>query len=268
LSQRSSESVSIWQFDVLSGFDVLCHGVVGRRGGVSISPYDGLNLGLHVGDDPDRVVENRRRACGALGVDFDGCTFAQQVHGNSVQAVTESEAGAGRMRFEEAVAGVDGLVVRGPDITIAVGVADCVPLLLYDPDNHAGAAVHAGWRGTAAGVAARGVEALVRECGSRPESLVAGVGPAIGRCCYQVSGRAVEDLKRGLQYPEPVAERRSGHWYLDLAEANRQQLRATGLRPENIELSGICTSCHSDEFYSERKLGRPTGRFGAFLSLR
>jgi YfiH family protein len=235
---------------------------------VSEGPYAKLNLGLHVDDDPARVIENRRRVCRVLGVDFDRCTFAQQVHGDSIRMVTKTEAGEGRARFDDGIPKTDGLAVSEPGVTVAVLVADCVPILLYDPENHVGAAVHAGWRGTAGGIAAKAVRLLADECGCRPAALVVALGPAIGSCCYQVGAEVVEGLTRAFDYEESVAERRARNWYADLAKANLQQLTTAGVSVENIEPSGICTSCDSEEFYSDRKLGRPTGRFGAFISLR
>ncbi|MCJ7822480.1 MAG: peptidoglycan editing factor PgeF [Armatimonadetes bacterium] len=267
MTRKTVGSTPIWQFGILSGCGSLCHGITGRQRGVSEGPYAQLNLGLHVGDDAEHVVENRRRVCEALGVEFETCTFGQQMHGDALRLVSPGDAGAGRTRFEDGFAETDGLIVREPGITIGVFVADCVPLVFYDPETHVGAVVHAGWRGTAAGIAAKAVRFLAEECSARPETLLVGIGPAIGRCCFQVSeevARAVGEAARS----EEVAEVRDGSWYADVAEANRRQLLAAGVKQENIELSGVCTSCHADEFYSERKLGRPTGRFGAFLSLR
>ncbi|UCC68356.1 MAG: peptidoglycan editing factor PgeF [Armatimonadota bacterium] len=266
--RRIDGCIPLWQFELLSGFDSLGHGVTTRHGGVSEGPYGKLNLGLHVDDDPERVIENRRRVCQVLGVDFERCTFAQQVHGDSIRMVTAAEAGAGRARFEDGIPKTDGLVVGEPGVTVAVLVADCVPILLYDPENHVGAAVHAGWCGTARGIAARAVRLLAEECGSRPAALIVALGPAIGSCCYQVGAEVVAGLTRGFDYQEPVAERRGGNWHADLAKANLQQLTTVGVLAKNIEPSGVCTSCDSAEFYSDRKLGRPTGRFGAFISLR
>jgi len=242
--------------------------VTGRHGGVSEEPYAQLNLGLHVRDDSERVVENRRRVSRALGVDFENCTFARQVHGDAIHLVADDQPGAGRERFEEGIPETDGLVANRPGVTIAVLVADCVPLLIYDPERHVGAAVHAGWRGTAATIAAKAVRFLEEECGSRPDALLVGVGPAIGSCCYRVGADVVKALEGGSGCQEPLAREREGRWYVDLVRANRGQLLAAGIRPENIEAAGICTACQAEEFYSERKLGRPTGRFGAFLSLR
>ncbi|MCJ7751477.1 MAG: peptidoglycan editing factor PgeF, partial [Armatimonadetes bacterium] len=193
--------------------------------------------------------------CEALGARFESLTFGQQVHGDSVHVLEASE--AGRESFEEGLPSTDGVIVREAGIAIGVFVADCVPLLIYDPGKHAAAAVHAGWRGTAAGIAGKAVGTMAEACGARPDSPVAAIGPAIGPCCYQVS----EEVARAVG----VAERRERKWYADLAEANRRQLLAAGVREENIELSAICTACHADEFFSERRLGRPTGRFAAFI---
>ncbi len=260
MTRRAIGQVVMWQFELLAEFQALSHAVTSRHGGASQPPYDELNLGLHVGDAPEPVIESRRRVCAALAVDFTRATFGQQVHGDAVHVVNAAEAGRGRESFEDGLPAADGLVAAEPGIAIGVVVADCVPLLLYDPEHHVAAAVHAGWRGTAAEIAAKAVRTMVQHCGTRPGSLVAGIGPAIGRCCYEVSGEIARVL--------PTAEERDGRWCADLVEANRRQLVAASIQPANIEMSGLCTSCRSDEFYSERRLGRPTGRFGAFIALR
>ena len=160
--------LALWQFELMSQFGSLVHAVTGRRGGMSEPPYASLNLGMHVGDDPENVIGNRKRVSEGVGVDSETVTFAQQVHGDAIRVVSHHGAGAGRTRFEDGIPGTDGFVVREPGITIAIIVADCVPLLLYDPEHHAAAAVHAGWRGTAAGIAPKAVGVMVDECSSRP----------------------------------------------------------------------------------------------------
>ena len=257
----------IWQFELLSAHDLVCHAVTGRHGGVSEGPYAALNVGSHVGDNPEHVVENRRRVCEALGVEFERLTFGQQVHGDGVGVLGAEEARRGRASFEDGLPQTDGMIVREPGVAIGVFVADCVPLLLYDPERHLAAAVHAGWRGTAAGIAAKAVQRLAEQFGTALGDLVVGVGPAVGPCCYQVSERVAQALRQAAG-AEAAAARRDGHWYADLAEANRRQLLAAGVSADGIELSGICTSCNHDDFFSERKLGKPTGRFAAIMALR
>ncbi len=264
---RSHDSLDLWQFGLLATHDSVCHAVTGRRGGVSEASYAELNLALHVGDGAHHVIENRRRVCASLGLDFRTLTFAQQVHADAVRVVTRDQAGAGRERFEDGIPQADGLVAAESGIALAVVVADCVPLIFYDPTNRVIGAVHAGWRGTAAGIAAKIVRCLAEEFGTAPGDLVVGLGPAIGSCCYRVSAEVIEALNQS-GYPAPVAERRGESWFADLAAANQQQLAAAGLAADKIELSGICTSCNHDEFFSERKLGRPTGRFAAIVALR
>lgn len=263
-----ANGLSLWRFESLSQFERLQHGVTGRSGGVSGPPYAALNLGLHVGDDPAAVIENRRRLGAALGADFDRLTFCAQVHGAELAVVGEERIGAGRLELTDAIQHADGLIVTQPGVLAVVLSADCVPLLLYDPERHVGAAVHAGWRGTAAGMARRAVRLLQEQCGCAPEDLRVGLAPSIGPCCYQVSREVAEQIATTLPYSEPVTVARAGAWYADLPAANRQQLLAAGVRDEHIEASGICTSCRAEEFFSERKLGRPTGRLGALIALR
>ncbi len=212
------------------------------------APTRSLNLGLHVGDDPALVIENRQRVCAALGVDFARLTLSAQVHGAGMAEVGEASAGAGRAAAAGAIPEVDGLMVSTPGLPVAVLSADCVPLLFYDPRRHVAAAVHAGWRGTAAGMAANAVQFLAAR-GSDPSDLLVGLGPAIGPCCYRVS----EEVARSIG----VAEQRADGWYADLPAANRRQLLAAGVLAARIESADLCTSCHAEEFFSERKLGRP-----------
>jgi YfiH family protein len=263
----SSGGIPLWRFALLSSAGGLRHAITTRLGGTSEPPYAELNLGLHVGDDPGRVVENRRRVCQALGVSFESLTFGRQVHGDRVHVVGSGDVGAGRDRLETSIAGADGLVVAGSGATIGVLMADCVPLVCYDPERRVGAVAHAGWRGTARGIAAAMVGRMARECGSRPEWLLVGIGPGVGPCCYEVGGEVVEALRAAGASPGSLVAAGEGSWRVDLAAVNCSQLMAAGVPAGNIEVAGICTSCRSEEFFSERRLGRPTGRFGAFLAL-
>jgi polyphenol oxidase len=261
------DGLPVWRFPRLAAPPGLDHGVTTRHGGTSGPPYASLNLGLHVGDAAEAVIANRRRVCAALGVPFESYTLARQVHGSGIARVGAEQIGAGRAALQQSLPDADGLVVTQPGVLISVLSADCVPLLLYDPVQHVGAAVHAGWRGTAAGIAGAAVRYLVGNCGCRPRDLLVGLGPAIGPCCYQVSADVAEQLSTAFPYARSVATTRDGAWYLDLAQANRQQLLAAGVPEGQCEEADLCTSCHAGEFFSERKLGRPTGRISAFLVL-
>jgi YfiH family protein len=262
--------LTIWRFGRLAACERLVHGITARHGGVSAAPYASLNLGLHVGDDPEAVTENRRQVCAAVGAEFEGYTLSAQVHGANVALVAPEQIGAGRLDLADAVPDADGLVILQPGAMVSVLSADCVPLIFYDPARHAGAVVHAGWRGTAAGIAGRTVRFLEEQCRCRPEDLLVGLGPSIGPCCYEVSEEVARRVLESAGPPACGGRGQAGslsHHYADLPAANRQQLLAAGVRAEHIEDSGLCTSCHAEDFFSERKLGRPTGRFATFVVL-
>jgi hypothetical protein len=159
--------------------------VTARDGGVSSGPYATLNLSLSVGDDPARVLENRRRLAAALGANPGDFVFARQVHGAGVRIVGPADRGSGAFTLDDAVPGTDALVTTSPDVVLAILTADCVPIVLHDPVAGVLACVHAGWRGTVARVPAAAVAAM-QSLGSRPSDILAGVGPAVAPARYQV----------------------------------------------------------------------------------
>ena len=241
--------------------------VTTRHGGVSEPPYDTLNLGLHVGDRAADVVVNRARAAAAFGVTLPTTVFARQVHGASASLVDLAHRGRGSTSEEDAVPDTDILVTTSPGVTLVILVADCVPLALVDPAAGVLAAVHAGWRGTAAGAAPAALRVMA-DLGARPDRVRAFLGPAVARERYQVDG-AVHAALAGAVKPaalDPTVARADGpgHWLIDLVAANRQQLVAGGIRPEHIAVSGLTTD--DAAFFSDRA-ARPCGRFALMARL-
>ena len=226
------------------------HGFTTRAGGASPAPWDALNLGGAVGDAPERVAENWRRLEAATGLAF---ARVRQVHGARVVRADAPCAPA-----EEA----DAVVSLRPAVAACVSVADCVPVLLADPQTGTVAAVHAGWRGTLARAAAEGVRALGREAGAAPERLLAAVGPSIGPCCYEVSPELAARFRAELG---PVVREDRGV-RLDLWAANRRVLEEAGLLPARIEVLGLCTACDGGRFFSHRRDAGRTGRQVAFIA--
>ena len=172
------------------------HGFSTRLGGVSPAPWDSLNLGASRGDAPGHVAENFRRFCAAAGADSAVLVKNHQVHGDLVRTVGPADACAGPAdpgTFE-----ADGLATDCPGVCLAVFSADCIPVLLYDPVRRAVAAVHAGWRGTALGIAARAVERMAGSFGSQPEDILAAVGPGISQCCFETHRDVPDGLRAGL----------------------------------------------------------------------
>jgi purine-nucleoside/S-methyl-5'-thioadenosine phosphorylase / adenosine deaminase len=265
LRQRGDLPVLTWPAFDPWPVDIL---VTTRQGGVSAGRYATLNLSFAVGDDPARVRENRQRAAAALGTSLAGTVFAAQVHGGHAQIVTAADRGRGALADGDPVGPADALVTTEPGLALAILVADCVPIVLYDPAAHVLACAHAGWRGTAAQVAAAALAAM-GPLGSRPEQVMAGIGPAIGADRYQVG----EDVARAIRAAfGPDAEHLltpagAGRWRLDLAAANRQALLAAGVPDGQIHLTGLATGPDPGLFFSHRA-EQPCGRFALLARLR
>ena len=240
--------------------------VTTREGGVSTGPFASLNLGLHVGDDPRHVIENRRRAAAALDCGLADMVFCDQTHGREVAVVGDADRARGTLTADDAVP-CDAVVTATPGVGIAVMVADCVPLVLYDPGANVVAAVHAGWRGTVARVAGAAVEAMAG-LGAVPARLVAGLGPAVTANRYQI-GDEVADAARacfGGDIGGIVRPDGTGRWTLDLWAANRRVLVEAGVPTTNIAVSDVGTG-PGTPFFSDRA-ARPCGRFAAMARLR
>jgi len=232
------------------------HGFIGifslRTGGVSPQPFDSLNLGLNLGDSPEHVEQN-------LAILIDSAELngkphqARQVHG----AKSLLCSGPGRRHNSEA----DILLTRDPDCLLAVRVADCLPVILADPYSGIVAAVHAGWRGTAKGVAAKAVQAMC-ELGANPANIIAALGPCIGPCCLTIC----EDVSRMLEHSCPGANRYiSGEIRTaDLAAINMLQLSQTGVLNRHMDHVRSCTCCQTELFFSHR---RDKGRTGRHLAI-
>ena len=237
------------------------HAAFTRLGGVSKAPFAGLNVGGHVGDDPAAVEANHRAIYAALGADSGRVVSARQVHGDRVAGVNVTDAG-------RTLDATDALITDAPGLLMMLRFADCVPVWLYDPWHHAIGLAHAGWQGTAQRIAAKTVRAMGAAFGSRPEDLLAGLGPAIGPCCYEVGPDVIEPLCAAMpgQGEALLTDRRpGGKAHLDLWEANAVQLRREGVT--RIEVAGLCTSCRVDAFFSHRREAGRTGRFAVVAGL-
>jgi YfiH family protein len=274
-----------------------------RSGGVSSGPYATLNLSLSVGDDPGCVLENRRRLAGAFGAGPGDFVFARQVHGAGVRVVGVADIGSGAFSLDDAIDGADALVTRSPGAVLAILTADCVPIVLHDPEAGVLACVHAGWRGTVAGVTAAAVAAM-QDLGSRPSAIVAGIGPAIAAERYQVGPDVHQAVTQALgsaadafirpdtrpvgrpgacldahshTSPDHVPDR----WLLDLWAASRHALREAGVPDPQIHITDLPTgprgfrpspTDHMDTasptgFFSDR-FARPCGRLALVARLR
>ena len=241
-----------WPALAASGADAV---VTARDGGVSSGPYATLNLSLSVGDDPARVLENRRRLAAALGARPGDFVFARQVHGAGVRVVGEADRGSGAFILDDAIPDTDALVTASPGVVLAILTADCVPIVLHDPVAGVLACVHAGWRGTVARVPAAAVAAMT-SLGSRPSDMIAGLGPAAAPARYQVGPdvhhavtQAFGPASAAFIRPDPDTP---GRWLLDLWTANRHVLREAGLPDPQIHVTDLPTGPGGSQHHRSR----------------
>lgn len=245
-------------------------GVASRKGGVSAAPFDSLNMSFSTGDDPDAVRENRRRFLSLLRIPAEDIISCHQVHGTNIVPVGAADKGRGALDRESAVPGCDGLVTNERHVPITMNFADCTPLLFYDPVEDVIGISHGGWRGTAGDIAGKTVALMGKLYGSRPEQILAGIGPAIGACSFEV-GEDVIDAFRPLFGDEELrslyTEKGNGKFLFNLPGANQKLLLRAGLLASHIDDCGLCTYCHDDLFFSYRKSGGKTGRPMAAMML-
>ncbi len=244
-------------FYTFPAFQGLTCAIFTRLGGVSKPPFDSLNVGHTVGDDLSAVEENHRLIFEALGISKEQVVTARQVHGLGVAVVDEGNKG-------KVIPDTDGLLTATSGLFLMLRFADCVPVVLYDPKRNAVGLLHAGWKGSIMGIAFRAVKLMQEAFGSRPEEVLAGIGPSIGPCCYEI-GEDVAELAHEFWPKPPIFHTPQGKMHLDLWELNRQWLLEAGVK--KVEVAGICTRCRNEEFFSHRASGGLTGRFAAIVGL-
>jgi len=247
-----------YQSAALSEFRDLTHAVTTRHGGTSPAPFDSLNLSAHVGDSPEHVQENLNRLHHALGLDRTATVDASQAQADQVYHVTEADRGT-------RIKGVDGLITNLRRIPLMLRFADCVPILLYDPAHQAIGIAHAGWRGTVAKVLTNTVNAMRATFNTDPADMFACIGPSIGPCCYEIGTDVQSKVESAFPQNYELLLNRNGSIHLNLWQANAAQLRALGVG--QIEVAGVCTSDHTEDFYSWRREKANTGRFAALIAL-
>lgn len=240
------------------------HAFLTRIGGVSTGPFASLNFKEHDGDSGD-AEENRARMGRLLRVDVERLFTVRQVHGDRVVVVESGSEDSSLLHDGERPEG-DAILTNKKGLAIGVLTADCVPIILVDPVQEVVGIVHAGWRGTVAGICGKAVTKMGDHFGSHAEDISAAIGPAIGPCCYEVGEEVAVHFRTGLfQEKEVVVQINDGRLQLDLQKANQLLLLESGVEDCNISISPFCTSCSSDLFFSYRRDGAPTGRQLSFV---
>lgn len=254
--QETINSLSMWFFENLSNYKEICHFISTRNGGFSSSPYRSFNLSFNVGNNPEKVLKNRELLASSFKFTVDDFVTCEQIHKGNVSVVTEKN------RHSEQKA-TDAVTTKIRRMCLMILLADCAPILFYDPQQKAIAIAHAGWSGTVNKIVENTINTMVREYNSVPENIIVGIGPSIGPCCYDVKSDVVEKVQRKLDNSEEIIVYRNKKYYLDLWKANEFQLLNSGVREENIEVARVCIQCNRKVFFSARANRGKTGRFGA-----
>ncbi|WP_257350176.1 peptidoglycan editing factor PgeF [Pseudalkalibacillus decolorationis] len=242
-------------------------GISTRYGGVSLDPYDTLNLGLHVNDDSECVVENRHRLATDVGIPLERWVFAEQVHSSSIQKVTTDDCAKGSESYETGIMGVDGLYTNESNVVLSAAFADCVPLFFSSKQHSIVGIAHAGWKGSVLQIAEKMVNLWVQNECIRVEDIEVVIGPSIQSCCYEVDDRVINEVNKVVNKgePTPYTFNHDGSYQLNLQQLNKQILIRNGISPENIRQSSHCTSCQVDDYFSHRKENGKTGRMLGFI---
>lgn len=247
--------------------DFVRHGFSTRLGGVSQGTFSSMNLSFTRGDDPAAVRENFERFCAAIGVDPQRVVVSAQTHTANVYNATAADCGRGITR-DRGYTDVDGLITDEPGVVLCTQYADCVPLFFVDPVRRVVATSHAGWRGTAAGIAAVTVERMVSDYGCCREDILAGIAPSIGKCCFEVDTPVYDAFCQVPMFDDGCfTADPNDKFHIDLWEVNRRWLTRAGIRPEHITVTDVCTKCHSDVLWSHRVTGDARGSLAAFIAI-
>lgn len=206
-------------------------------------------------------LDNRKKFLSGLGIDHLSLVCAKQAHGDCVRYVNAADEGSGALADDNSIPNTDGFITDVRKLPLAVFTADCLSVFLYDPVRPAIGLIHAGWRSSKENILRKAVDLMVAKFNTKVSELIAGFGPSIGDCCYEVSAEF-----KGY-FPTEITEK-SGRLFLDLRLVNKRQLTASGLKEENISDNKFCTHCESDNFFSFRREGRDTGRLLSVMMLK
>lgn len=246
------------------------HGFSTRLGGVSQGCYASMNLSFTRGDDEAAVRENYHRIAKSIGVKCENMVLSQQTHTTNVRVVTEKDKGKGIVKPLD-YTDVDGMVTNIHGICLVTFYADCVPLYFVDPVQKAIGLSHSGWRGTVGKIGKETIRKMEEQYGSDPKDILAAVGPSICKDCYEVSEDVILEFQKNFKeryWKDLFYRKENGKYQLDLWKANEIIFKESGILPEHIAVTNVCTHCNSEILYSHRTSGDRRGNLAAFLALK
>lgn len=255
-------------FKMFEKYECINHAFSTRLGGVSSNEFESMNLCFHMGDLDSNVIENYKIFCSAAGFDFDSLVASRQKHGTNIIKVGVNDRGKGIYK-EQYGEDADGLITNEKGITLVTYHADCTPIFFLDPEKKVIALAHAGWRGTVGEIACNMIDKMLNIYGSETEDIICGIGPSIGRCCYEVDEAVYNSFIKikGIDINKAITKCENNKYLLDLCEVNKQLLIKKGIKEYNIQVSDVCTKCNNNLLFSHRATPKH-GEMASMISLR
>ncbi len=268
ITYNSINGVEFIQFNNLKKHEsIISHGFTTRIGGVSTGECSSLNMGFNRKDTRENVLENYRRVAQVLNIDCSNMVLSKQVHDSKIKTVDEEDRGKGIFK-ESDIYGYDGLMTNKRNVALVTFYADCVPLLFFDPEKKVIAESHSGWRGTLKEIAKETLISMNKEYGCRVEDIITAIGPSIGECCFEVGKEVYEEFKAKHHDIDIFCKwLNEDKLKIDLQSFIKRTMLKQGVREENICMSGICTKCNNDIFFSHRGDNGKTGSLTAIMQL-
>lgn len=265
---NNADTVPYLTYNSLSEIKFINHAFTTRLGGVSKGEFSSMNMAFNRGDSVESVTENYKRFCASAGFDYESLTASAQDHNTFVRAVTSADRGVGIYKPRD-LQSVDALITNEKGVTLVTYYADCTPLFFVDTKNKAIGLAHAGWRGTVGRIGEKVVRKMIDLYGTDPADIKAAIGPAISVCCYEVDKPCADNFLAldDLETSRFVFPKENGKFMIDLLETNRQVLVKSGVKPENITISDLCTNCNSELLWSHRATKGHRGTMSAFMCI-
>ncbi|MDY3927907.1 MAG: peptidoglycan editing factor PgeF [Clostridia bacterium] len=259
----NKNNLSYYVIDSFEETGLVKHCFTTREGGVSRDEFSSLNLRFNCDDKRENVLKNYKIICDAIGVDYKNLVISKQVHEDNICRVTSADCGNGITK-ENRFTSADGLICSEPGVPIATLYADCVPLYFLDVKNRIIAESHSGWKGTVKNISSKTVEKMVNDYNSKPENILAAIGPSIGECHFEVGDEVAEEF---LRLPYGSVKKYGEKYHVNLQETIEKQLLSAGISKKNLTVAGICTYCSSDLLFSHRKTKGKRGNMAAIMEL-
>ncbi len=243
------------------------HAFTTRLGGVSKGYFGSMNMSFNRNDDEKSVRKNYEIICDEIGINTDNLVFSQQTHTDNLLTVTTKDRGTGFSK--PPFCDIDGLVTNQKNVALVTQYADCTPLIFCDTKKGVIAASHSGWRGTVKKIGQKTVEKMVSEFSCNPNDIIAGIGPCINKCCYEVDETVFSEFQKAKFDTESIfVKKPNGKYMLDLITANKNILIESGISESNIDVADICTFCNSSEMFSHRAQGVKRGNMAMIIELK